>query len=93
MTMSTRMRNLMLGGLAAGTVLAVGLAAAPIAGAEGPSPAAMTRVDDFRLADQDFLARRLHKMGDAKAIVLFAYAAGDKTVKADAPTLMARKTA
>jgi peroxiredoxin len=48
-------------------------------------------VDDFRLPDQNFLARHLYKMGDAKAVVLVAYAAGDKQLKADAAAIKALK--
>src|SRR5204862_3113032 len=93
MAMSTQARRWALGGAAAASVLALGLASAPIAGAEGPAPVAMSHVEDFRLADQEFLARRLYKMADAKAIVLVSYAAGDAVVKADTPAWMALKAA
>jgi hypothetical protein len=49
------------------------------------------RVDDFQLADQDYIGRRLHKMNDAKAIVLISYAADDATVRKDAKSYMALK--
>src|SRR5262245_54498682 len=57
------------------------------------APPAVTaaRVDDFQLADQNFVGRRLYKMKDAKAIVLISYAADDATVRADAKTWMALK--
>jgi mono/diheme cytochrome c family protein len=62
--------------------------------APAPAPlAAGAHVDDFRLADQEYLARRLYKMSDAKAVVLYAYVAGDPAVKADAAALMAMKAA
>ncbi|HEY8571360.1 redoxin domain-containing protein [Phenylobacterium sp.] len=69
---------------------AVGVVTMAPAMATAQAPAAQT-VDDFRLADQEFLARHLYKMGDAKAVVLFTYASGDKQVRADAPALMALK--
>jgi mono/diheme cytochrome c family protein len=71
-------------GIAAGLVLAATFAGAAVAGAH---------VEDFRLADQDFLARRLYKMQDAKAVVLFTYASGDAAVRSDTSALMGLKTA
>jgi hypothetical protein len=92
--MSTQARHLALGGLAAFAAVAVaGVVAAPRAVAQAEASAAPARVDDFRLADQEYLARRLYKLADAKAVVLFSYAAGDATVKADTPALMALKAA
>ncbi len=48
-------------------------------------------VEDFALADQDFLSHRLRKSDDAKAVVLITYASGDATIRADAPAYMALK--
>ncbi len=78
--------------MAIGAALAIGgavHAALPQAGL----PAVGGHVEDFRLADQHYLARSLYKMSDAKAVVLMAYAAGDAAVKADAPAWMALKNA
>jgi hypothetical protein len=76
---------------------AVAIAALVLAGSLGQMTAAPTplatvqRVDDFQLSDQNYIGRRLYKMRDAAAIVLISYAAGDKTVHADATTYMALK--
>jgi hypothetical protein len=59
-------------------------AAAPIAG-----PA---RVDDFMLADQNLFGRQLYRMAGDKAVVLVAYASGDKQLHADAAALTALKS-
>jgi hypothetical protein len=61
--------------------------------ADATRSAANARVDDFMLADQDLLAHQLYRMADDKAVVLLAYAAGDRQVHADAPALMALKAA
>jgi peroxiredoxin len=88
MTMSSRH------GRIARAVLAGAAAAALIGAAFGATGAANpARVDDFQLADQNFLARHLYKMKDAKAVVLITYAAGDAAVKAEAKDYMALKTA
>lgn len=51
------------------------------------------RVDDFQLADQNYLAHRLYRMADARAVVLISYAAGDAAVKAGAAAYQALKAA
>ena len=51
------------------------------------------KVDDFMLADQNFLAHQLHRLKAEKAVVLFSYANADAQVKRDAPALMALKAA
>lgn len=56
----------------------------------GPAHAAQT-VDNFRLADQNLIARELYRFGDAKAVVLVAYASGDAQLRKDAPALAALK--
>jgi peroxiredoxin len=62
-------------------IMALALAAA--ASLAGAAHAAQS-VDNFRLADQNLIARELYRMGDAKAVVLIAYAAGDPQVRKDA---------
>jgi len=54
----------------------------------GTAAAAQT-VDNFRLADQNLIARELYRMSDAKAVVLVAYASGDAQVRKDAPAYAA----
>ncbi len=60
-------------------------------GSADPQAVKAQRVDDFQLADQNYVGRRLYKMRDAKAVVLISYAASDPTVRADAPAYMALK--
>jgi hypothetical protein len=67
------------------------LGSAVVTGMAAPPPVTSARVDDFQLADQNFVGRRLYKMKDAKAIVLISYAADDATSRADAKTWMALK--
>ena len=78
------------GAVAALTVLA--MAALVQAPAQADARNAVM-VDDFRLPDQNLLARQLYRMGDAKAVVLITYASGDAAVRADAATWMALKAA
>ncbi len=61
--------------------------------AAGCAAAAPQHVDDFQLADQDYIGRHLYKMEDARAVVLVSYAAGDRQFRADAPALAALKAA
>jgi hypothetical protein len=68
----------------------MGLGASPIGAAQTPAPLA---VDDFMLPDQAYLAHQLYRMSDAKAVVVITYAAGDATVRRDAPAFMALKQA
>jgi len=63
-------------------------ARADVAPAAGP-----TQVGDFMLADQNLQAKQLYRMADAKAVVIVTYAPGDAQLRADAPALMALKTA
>ena len=85
-----------LGALAA-AASALALAASPHgvtqAKADAPKDLGPARVDDFVLADQNLLARQLYRMSDDKAVVLVTYASGDRQLRADAPALMALKTA
>jgi len=75
--------------LLAATALAGG-SLTTMAGAQAPSA---LQVDDFRLSDQNYLSRQLYRMGDAKAVVLIAYASGDATVKKEAGAYAALKQA
>src|SRR5262249_30852419 len=67
------------------------LGSAVVTSIAAPPPVTSARVDDFQLADQNFVGRRLYKMKDAKAIVLISYAADDVTSRTDAKTWMALK--
>jgi hypothetical protein len=67
------------------------LGSAVVTSIAAPPAVTAARVDDFQLADQNFVGRRLYKMKDAKAIVLISYAADDATSRADAKTWMALK--
>ena len=84
MTTSTNARRIALAALAA--AMAVGTMGAAPAAAPGPQ-----RVDDFQLPDQNYLAHKLSRMQDAKAVVLISYAAGDAQIRADAPAYRALK--
>jgi len=75
--------------LAALAIAALGMGSLA-AGAQGPTAQA---VDDFVLSDQNYLARQLYRMGDAKAVVLISYASGDATVRREAASYMALKAA
>ena len=55
----------------AGGVLATVGALRP---AQAAQDAAASKVDDFMLPDQNFLAHQLYRMSDAKAVVLVTYA-------------------
>ena len=79
--------------LAAAAVSISAFALVQASRADAPQAAAKAHVDDFMLADQDLLAHQLYRMSDDKAVILLAYAAGDKQVHADAPALMALKAA
>ena len=70
-----------------------GASLALLAGSVGHGAAAPQRVDDFQLADQNYLGRHLYKLHDAKAVVLISYQANDATIKADAPAYKALKDA
>lgn len=82
--------NLVHGVTIAALVLAAGGGASALTDTSGPAKA--MKVDDFALADQNYLARHLYKMKDAKAVVLISYAAGDAAIKADAPRYAALKS-
>ncbi len=73
--------------------MVAGAALALLAGSVGHGAATPQRVDDFQLPDQNYVAYRLHKSFDAKAIVLMSYQAGDATFKADAPAYRALRDA
>uniref|UniRef100_UPI0025D3E6AA monooxygenase n=1 Tax=uncultured Phenylobacterium sp. TaxID=349273 RepID=UPI0025D3E6AA len=75
-------------GLAALAAMVIG-----VQGAAAAAPPVLTaqHVDDFRLSDQNYLARQLTRMQDAKAVVLISYAAGDAQIRADAPAYAALK--
>ncbi len=71
--------------------MVAGASLALLAGSVSHGAAGAQRVDDFQLADQNYIGRHLYKMSDDKAVVLIAYAAGDAVVQADAPAYMALK--
>lgn len=78
--------------------LAASLAAAALVGASlssgaGAQAPAAQPVDDFVLPDQHYLARQLYRMSDAPAVVIITHAAGDATIRKDAPAYMALKAA
>ena len=96
MKMSRNAAGVGLAGLtAAVAALALGGASHGVstAKAQGAAAAGPARVDDFLLADQNLFGRQLYRMGDAKAVVLVTYAAGDEQLHADAKALMALKAA
>ena len=64
-----------------------------IATAQAPKVTQPAHVNDFLLADQNLFGRQLYWMKQDKAVVLVAYASGDKQLRADAPALMALKAA
>jgi mono/diheme cytochrome c family protein len=68
------------------------LAGGAAAVTESASPTA-AKIDDFQLADQNYVAHHLYKMKDAKAVVLITYAAGDPVLKKDANAFMGLKGA
>ncbi len=92
MTISRDARRVGLAALAAAMV--AGLAGVQTI-AQAAAPPAMTaqHVDDFQLPDQNYLAHKLSRLQDAKAVVLISYAAGDAQIRADAPAYKALKAA
>jgi mono/diheme cytochrome c family protein len=83
-------------GLAAvAATLVAGLLGAQGVARATPDAAAATAltVDNFQLADQNFLGRQLYRLADAKAVVLITYASGDASVRKDAPAWMALQAA
>ncbi len=90
MAISKRVTALVAGSAAIALLAGVSGGALALAGGDAPKAA---KVDDFQLADQNFLGRHLYKMKDAKAVVLISYAAGDAAIKADAPKYAALKSA
>ncbi len=80
-------------GAALAAIAAVAATAVISAQAAPEAGAGVARVDNFQLSDQDFYAHQLHALKDAKAIVLLAYASGDKEIARDAAKLMALKAA
>ncbi|MFN9926217.1 MAG: peroxiredoxin family protein, partial [Phenylobacterium sp.] len=74
---------------AAGLAVGIGLALGAQAVASSPQPAS---VDDFVLPDQDYLARQLYRLSDAKAVVLITYASGDATVRREAAAYAALRS-
>ena len=94
MTLSWKAATVGLAGMAAVLgALALNAASHGAASAGETQVASPVTVRDFMLADQNFLARQLHRMRDDKAIVLITYAVGDPAIHADAATYMALKTA
>src|SRR6201996_6811538 len=82
----------MLSALALGVaLLGLNATSGPVRAADAPTAQGL-RVDDFMLADQNFLARQLHRMKDDKAIVLITYAS-DPVVRREAASYMALKAA
>ena len=57
--------------------------------AAGGEMAAVRSADDFTLADQNFLSHQLHRMSDAKAVVLVTYGSGSAAIRRDAAELRA----
>ena len=86
----------MLSALALGVaLLGLNATSGPVRAADAPKAqgaAQGLKVDDFMLADQNFLARQLHRMKDDKAIVLITYAS-DSVVRREAASYMALKAA
>ncbi|HET9159463.1 MAG TPA: hypothetical protein VFN88_02535, partial [Caulobacteraceae bacterium] len=78
---------------AAVVALAAGMSGGALALADQAGASKAQKVDDFQLADQNYIARHLYKMKDAKAVVLISYAAGDAAIKADAAKYEALKSA
>ena len=86
MKIFAKIQGVGLAGLAAVlSVLAISVMVQAPAQADAPNT---VTVDDFRLPDQNLLARQLYRMGDAKAVVLITYASGDAAVRAEASTWM-----
>jgi hypothetical protein len=88
MAISKTMTGLICAAAASALLAGASGGAMALAAAEGSKA---MKVDDFQLSDQNYLARHLYKMKDAKAVVLITYAAGDSAIKADAPKFMALK--
>ena len=85
---------------AAVAALAVGFGYAGLAGlapskavASSEVVAAATKVDDFMLADQDFIAHSLYRLKDAKAVVLITYGDGCPIVRNNVAAYQALKDA
>ena len=91
--MSNNMKVRWFAGAAVVGIAAVVATAYIPAGAAPDAGASVARVDNFQLSDQDFFAHQLHRLKDAKAVVLLAYASGDKEIARDASKLMALKAA
>ena len=92
MTKSTSARRM--GAIAVAAMLVAGLLGAHgMARATVDAAAAPLSVDNFQLADQNFLGHRLYRLADAKAVVLITYASGDAAVRRDAPAWMGLKAA
>ena len=85
----------------AGLALAASAAASGWTSFGGPSAAragtaveaSPAKVDDFMLADQQYLAHQLYRMKDARAVVLITTGAGDPAVRENAAAYMALKRA
>ena len=90
MTISKRVTALVAGAAAVALLAGVSGGALALAGGDAPKTA---KVDDFQLADQNYLGRHLYKMKDAKAVVLISYQAGDAAIKADAAKYAALQSA
>lgn len=88
-----RMKARLFAGAAIAGIAAVAAMAYIPAVAAPEAGAGIVRVDNFQLSDQDFFARQLYRLKDAKAVVILAYASGDSEVARDAPKLMALKAA
>ena len=90
----------MMKSMSAGRMGATAIAAVLVAGLLGAYPmaratsaAAPLMVDNFQLADQNFLGHRLYQLADAKAVVLITFASGDPAVRRDASAWMGLKAA
>lgn len=89
--MSNKMKLRWLASAAMAGIAAIAATAYVSAGAAPDAGAGIVRVDDFQLSDQDFFARQLYRLKDAKAVVILSYASGDGEVARDAAKLMALK--
>ena len=90
MKISGAMTGVALAALTAGAgLLALSQAQAT---ASSESATAM-KVDDFALADQDYLSHQLYHMTDAKAVVLITYDSRSQAIAKDAAAITALKTA
>ena len=84
-------------GAALAAFMTLGAGVATVAALHSPAQAAgdmaAQKVDDFFLSDQNFLSHQLYRMNDAKAVVLVTFDSSSKAIRAEAPAIMALKSA